>query len=97
MTVPIAELLKRSREVAREYDNGLTVEGITSADGGTGRAELLVTISGCHRDPCVVLLNLDRTDEATVESQLRAKLLGALANHRSASREIHSLPTESPD
>jgi len=81
MTVPTAELLKRSREVAREYDSGLTVEGITSADGGTGRAELLVTISGCHKDPCVLLLNLDRTDEATVDSQLRAKLLGAIADH----------------
>jgi hypothetical protein len=55
--------------------------GVTSVEGGAGRAELLITIEGCHREPCSLVLNMDRAERATLEGELRTKLRDALARH----------------
>jgi hypothetical protein len=80
------EVTRISRAVAREYDGALEVLGVASAEGGTGRVELLVTIAGCHREPCVLMLNLARAEHAAFERELRSKFRAALAAHSRSRR-----------
>jgi hypothetical protein len=68
-----------SQDIAAEYDSRLEVIGIASTDGESGRVEILVTIRGCHEEPCVVMVNLTRLGQAAFERDLRNKLRGALA------------------
>jgi hypothetical protein len=81
MTMSLDEVSAISRAVAKEYQGGLEVLGVASAEGGAGRVELLVTISGCHRDPCVLMLNLTRGDRTMLQRELRNKLREALTAH----------------
>jgi len=69
-----------SRTVVSEHDSRLTVLGVTSG-GGTDRVELLITIGGCHEAPCVLMLNLTRTEPSAFADELRAKLVDALRAH----------------
>jgi hypothetical protein len=81
MTVTVQKLISLSETIARDVDPRLEVAGVTSADADAARAEVLVTIRGCHRDPCSLLLNLDRRDVRAVEHELREKLTAALTAH----------------
>jgi len=49
-----------SRDVAAEYDSRLEVVGVTSTAGDNSRVEVLVTVRGCHQEPCVLMVNLTR-------------------------------------
>jgi hypothetical protein len=80
------EVTRISRAVAREYNGALEVVGVASAEGGTGRVELLVTVVGCHRDPCVLMLNLSRAEHHAFENELRSKFREALAAHTATRR-----------
>jgi hypothetical protein len=60
MTLTIDSITKMSRAVAANYDPRLHVMGVVSTDGESGRVELLVTIHGCHAEPCVIMLNVTR-------------------------------------
>jgi hypothetical protein len=86
MVLHADEVTAISRAVAREYDGALEVLGVASSEGGTGRVELLVTIAGCHREPCVLMLNLTRTEHAAFETELRSKFREALAAHTPSRR-----------
>lgn len=77
----VTALLELSREIARDVDPRVSVEAIASADGDSGRAEMLVTISRCHPAPCSLLFNIDRSTPATAERDLRTHFVGALADH----------------
>lgn len=81
MTLKVGSLRALSRSIVERQ--GLRVEDvqIMSAEGGTDRFELLITIAGCHRDPCSLLLNLTRTDQGDLEQELATKLRAALAAH----------------
>jgi hypothetical protein len=74
-----------SREVAAEYDSRLEVVGVASTDGESGRVEILVTVRGCHEEPCVIMVNLTRLGPRAFERDLRKTLRGALAAHTSDS------------
>jgi hypothetical protein len=77
------ELVVLSRRVAREIDARLNVSGVLAAEGGTGRAELLISIEGCHADPCSIVLNVDRSDPMSAERDLSEKLRKAITDHLS--------------
>jgi hypothetical protein len=81
VTLNLDEVSVISRAVVEDYRDDLEVIGVAAAEGGIGRVELLVTISGCHREPCMLMLNLTRVERATLESELRTKLREALAAH----------------
>ena len=81
MDVP--EIVELSRRVARGIDPRLHVEGVTSADGGTGRVEILVTIAGCHRDPCALVINVRRADQQSTKVDIEGQLTEAIAGHLS--------------
>ena len=70
-----------SRDIAAEYDSRLRVAGVASAERDSGRVELLVTIEGCHIEPCVVMVNVTRTRQPDFERDLREKFSRALAAH----------------
>lgn len=72
-----------SRDITAKYDPRLQVMGVAPTDGEGGRAELLVTIRGCHQEPCVLMLNVTRLGQAAFERELREKLHGALVTHAS--------------
>jgi hypothetical protein len=81
MSLTINSITAISRAVAANYDPRLHVMGVVSTDGESGRAELLVTIRGCHTDPCVIMLNVTRLDQAAFERDLREKFRDALVSH----------------
>ena len=70
-----------SRSVAAEHSSKLQVVGVASSEGGSDRIELLIMITGCHREPCRFLINVARTGAAELEAELRTKLQEALRNH----------------
>jgi hypothetical protein len=41
----------------------------------------MVTIKGCHNEPCRLLLNLSRANRAALEDELRRKLHEQLRSH----------------
>jgi len=70
-----------SREVAAEYDSRLEVIGVAASAGESSRVEVFVTVRGCHQDPCVLMVNLNRQGHQAFERDLRAKLHRALVSH----------------
>ena len=81
MTLTIDSITTMSRAVAADYDPRLHVMGVVSTDGESGRVELLITIDGCHAEPCVIMLNVTRLGRAAFERDLREKFRDALASH----------------
>jgi hypothetical protein len=81
MTLTIDSITRMSRAVAADCDPRLSVMGVVSTDGESGRVELLVTIEGCHTEPCIVMLNVTRLGQAAFERDLREKFRDALASH----------------
>jgi hypothetical protein len=72
-----------SRDITAKYDPRLQVRGAAPTDGEGGRVELLVTIRGCHHEPCVLMLIVTRLGQAAFERELREKLHDALVSHTS--------------
>lgn len=81
MALTLEEVATISRTIAQDYSDHLEVTAVAATDGGTQRVELLVTILGCHRDPCVLMMNLTRVDSEAMERELRAQLRQAIAEH----------------
>jgi hypothetical protein len=80
MTLSLQQVTEISRAIV-EKERDLDLIGVASTDGGSGRVEVLMTIAGCHEEPCVLMLNLARGERAALERELRIKLRGALAAH----------------
>ncbi len=70
-----------SRDVIRQYSPSLNFVGVMASEGGSGRVEIMVTVKGCHAEPCRLLLNLPRSNRATLESELRRTLEEQLRSH----------------
>jgi hypothetical protein len=82
MTLSVPEITRIAAEVAREHDGALLVLGVSSSDGGSGRAEILIRVRGCHAEPCTIQLNVPRNHHSELELELRTKLQEAFARHR---------------
>ena len=80
-TLTLDTITALSRAVAADYDARVRVIGVTSSDGESERVELLITIHGCHTDPCVIMLNVTRSGREALEHDLRDKFRDALAAH----------------
>ena len=81
MGLTLEQVSALTRRVAADVAQDLRVVGITSSDGQGGRIELLITVEGCHRDPCLVMVNVPRADAPALEDALRAQLPVLLRNH----------------
>lgn len=80
MAVTLETLTELSREVVHEQASQLEVVAVTT-EGDTARAEVLVTIHGCHRDPCLIVVNVTRADGDEFARDFRAKLRDAMRKH----------------
>jgi hypothetical protein len=80
MRLTLDEVKTISRTIAQEFAGEIEVTNVVSTDGGTDHVELLMTIAGCHREPCTLMVNVRRDDE-TMEDELRARIQEALAAH----------------
>jgi hypothetical protein len=78
------EVTDISLAVIREQPQSLELVGVASSEGGSERVELLITVKGCHEQPCTLLLNLTRAGRAELEEELTSKLRSALHGHRVA-------------
>lgn len=81
MSATLDEISAAAREIAAEHTPPLTVVAVTSADGGSGRVEILLMVTGCHVEPCRLLVNIDRDDPDALRQALREKFRSALAAH----------------
>jgi len=82
MSISLDRVTEISREVAAGVDQRLQLVGVTSTEGGGDRVELLITMSGCHVEPCMHLLNVSRAEADVLEREVREKLQTALTAHR---------------
>ena len=80
MRLPIDDVETRSREIALEFNRSLDPIQVVANDGESDHVELLLTISGCHADPCTVIVNVPR-DDRTFDSDLRLRIREALGAH----------------
>jgi len=78
------EVATISRAVALEHGRELDVRAAAVTDGGSGRVEILVTVGGCHKDPCRFLVSVSRSDRTEFETDFRAKLSEAIGRHLKA-------------
>lgn len=85
MTVALDVIADISRSVAAEFSPAFTVVGVASTAGGSDQVEVLITIVGCHKEPCRLLIHLNRADRSALELELRAKLRDALFAHSAPS------------
>jgi hypothetical protein len=75
------EITVISLDVVRQYSKALDFVGVMASEGGSGRVEIMVTIQGCHEQPCQLILNLSRADRVALQDELRQKLEAALRTH----------------
>jgi len=75
------EISAISLDVVRQYSNALDFVSVMASEGGSGRVEVMVTIQGCHDQPCQLILNLSRADRVALQDDLRQKLEAALRTH----------------
>jgi hypothetical protein len=80
MRMTLDEITALGREVAREFSNALEVTSVVSIDGESEHVELLLSVSGCHEEPCSIVVNLPR-DDAAMQAEMRARMREAIAAH----------------
>jgi hypothetical protein len=79
------EIADISLAVIQGQERSLHLIGVVSSEGGSDRIELVITINGCHDEPCMLVLNLTRSDRSELATELRDKLRTALGAHKVAS------------
>lgn len=81
MSLTLSELTAIAQAVAVEEDAALEVMSVASNDAETDRVELLITVAGCHDEPCTFLINVSRSERRRFENTLRAEFRSALDTH----------------
>ena len=71
------------KAVLLERPESLRLGGLSSAESGRGRIEVFVLLEGCHEAPCLLSLNLARTNQAQFARDLRDELVRAINRHLS--------------
>jgi hypothetical protein len=83
------EIAAIARDVIRTSHHRLDLVGVTAVEGGSDRVELMITVRGCHAEPCRLLLNLSRGTRADLEADLRRKLETVLRTHITQPADAH--------
>lgn len=72
-----------SRTVLEAHDPSLELLGVRSTGGANERAEVVVRISGCHSEPCRLVLNVSRQlTREQLARQISDQLRDAIATHK---------------
>jgi hypothetical protein len=85
MALTQEEITDISLAVIQEHERSLHLVGVASTEGGSDRIELVITVSGCHDEPCMLMLNLTRAGRSELETELKGKLRTALGAHKTTS------------
>ena len=64
-----------------QHDRAIDVLRVVYSDSDSDRVELLITLSGCHEEPCTLMLNLQRSNPKNFDQELRNKLQEAVLQH----------------
>jgi len=78
MPLRLDDVRRLATEVAREQDNALEVVGVVTPSGNSGYAEVLITVSGCAPEECLLSVGVDRQ---TSEDNFRSLLAGKIRDH----------------
>ena len=81
MAIDVDTITALSQEVIRQQGRALDVVTVATTGGDSQRVEILVTVTGCHKDPCRFILNVSRADSQEFAREFRTKLSGALLKH----------------
>ena len=81
MAIALETINAVSRDVIREHGRGLELVGVTKMGKDSERVEILVTIGGCHQEPCRFVIDVSRVDDEVFEREFRAKLNDAVVKH----------------
>ena len=84
MSMSLDDITTMSRQVALQHGRGLDVLAVTKVGDDSERVEVLVTVRGCHTEPCRFLVNVTRADEEEFRRDFRLKLTDALQKHAAA-------------
>ena len=76
----VDEVMEVARGIAQDFANSVDVATVVAGDGGSDHVELLLTVSGCHREPCMVVVNIPR-ESSELDAELSATIRAALAAH----------------
>jgi len=83
MPIELAQVKRIAQDVARAHDPGLEVVAANTAEGGSAYTEVTVTIRGCRREPCMIVIGADRGgDEAALRAEIASRLREHLDQHR---------------
>jgi len=80
VTLAYQDITKIGSEVIRNYPHQ-TVEFVSVVSSGGDRVEVMVTVKGCHTQPCNLMFNLPRSDKASFEQEFRRALERELHDH----------------
>jgi hypothetical protein len=69
-----------ARGIAQDFGSSVDVTSVVAGDGGSDHVELLLTVSGCHPEPCMVVVNIPR-ESSELDAELVATIQAALAAH----------------
>ena len=75
------QIVAISRDVIQRFPQPLEFVGVMATEGGSNRVEIMVTVRGCHQEPCRLLLNLSRQNQPSLQTELRRKLRASLLAH----------------
>ena len=76
MSLSLIDVKRIATDVARQRDPALEVVAATPGEEGTGYSELIITVQGSHREPCRLLIGVNR--DAT-EREIRERFEEHLA------------------
>jgi hypothetical protein len=83
MPLPLADVKRIADDVAQAENPALEVVSATTAEGGSAYTEITVTIRGCRKEPCRIVVGADRSgDESSLRSDFATRLREHLAEHR---------------
>jgi hypothetical protein len=83
MTIALADVKRIAADVARTESPDLEVVSASTAEGGAAYTEVTVTIRGCRKEPCRIVIGADRSgDESGLRSAFATRLREHMAEHR---------------
>ena len=85
MGLALLDVHRIANEVANQESQRIEVIAATPGESDTSYAEIVLTISGCRDEPCLIMIGVSRdATEAQVRLLLRDSFRRHLSEHRPA-------------
>ena len=79
--IALNEVVSQIKAVLAEEHSALEVIGVSGSEGSGEYVEVVLSIRGCHQEPCRLLIGLQRTPrESSLREEIREKLRDHLAS-----------------